>query len=614
MCGIAGYIGRSQISENKIIRTLSTLNHRGPDGEGIHKSLNPNLNILLLHKRLAIIDTKSRSDQPFYFNKTYLAFNGEIYNYLEIKKELISLGHQFITTSDTEVLSHALFEWKENAIKKLEGMWSFAWHNVNDNTIILSRDFFGEKPLYYLKENTDFYFASEIKAIASLKGSWPELNYQQLLRYNINGYKSLYKSSETFYKNVKELKPGSFIKFQNNINFKITSLWNNDNTIDNNISYNEIVEHTRYLLINNLEKTLRSDVPLAFCMSGGVDSNSLISIAKRKLNYNVHGFTIMNEDSRYNEEELVSYSAKELEIMHTPVHLSNKNFLKNLSDAISSHDGPLATISYYVHRELLREISSQNYKVSISGTGADELFTGYIDHNLFYLYEIQNEKKLFKESLENWHNHTGKIVRNPFLKDVNIFINDPSFRKHIYLNSDVFSELLIDSWNEDFYEEKYSNNILRNRMKNELFNEVVPVVLHEDDLNSMSFSVENRSPFLNKNLYNFLQSIPSKYLVRDGYTKVILRDAMRNIVPDKILDNRTKVGFNASIEELLDLNDKKVMEFLLDESRIYEYFQKDKIEKLIKKRNFTNSFSKFVFSFINTKLFIENNEQKNEIL
>lgn len=606
MCGIAGYIGLITPNASQINNCSQSFFHRGPDGDGCYKKRTINGEaVVLIHRRLAIIDLDKRSNQPMRVGEKILIFNGEIYNYIEIRKELKQLGYNFSTNGDTEVLAKALHCWKEEAFTKLEGMWAFAWFDEKTGELLLSRDRFGEKPLYFWRCNKGIYFASEIKALTTLAGKIPSINKEQIYRYLINGYKSLYKGEDTFYENIEQVKPGSYIKYANNINISFQYYWLPKSTIDQNLTYQDAVEKTKETLIKAVKLRMRSDVPLAFCMSGGVDSNSLIAIASKILKCDVHGFTVVNQDERYEEKKLVELAVENLGIKQTNIKVSKKDFLSNLKILINSHNSPVSVISYYVHWQLLNEIAKRGYKVTISGTGADELFTGYYDHHNLYLGELYGQDELFHKSYIAWENHLKPIVRNPYLKNPNLYIEDKLFRKHIYLNNDIFSTFFYNNWNEPFHEKDYGASLLRNRMLNELCEETVPVILHEDDLNAMQFSMENRSPFLDRDLFELAYSIPTKHLIKKGYAKSVLRDAMRNIVPDPILDNRKKIGFNAPIMDLLDTKDNCVKSNLLDNSPIFDIIKKEKIENLLKEETLPNSFSKFLFSFINAKFFLE---------
>jgi asparagine synthase (glutamine-hydrolysing) len=592
-------------SQNRLAAASRALQHRGPDGEGIYVHRHNRHGVALIHRRLAIIDLNVRSDQPFRLEHTLLSYNGELYNYVELRRELEALGYSFRTEGDTEVLARALLHWGHDALDRCEGMWAFAWYDEKTGTLLLSRDRFGEKPIYLWKRDGGIYFASEVKGLAAMTGEWPSINDNHLLRYMINGYKALHKVPETFFRDVRELPSSTYLQLNSDVNVEPVRYWTPRPAVDESMTYEEATAGTREAVIDAVRLRMRADVPLAFCMSGGIDSNTLISTARRVLNCNVHGFTIVNTDERYEEQALVDQSVKELDIRHTSVPVEQTDFLSNLRKLVAHHDSPVSTITYYVHWQLMEAIASQGYKVTVSGTAADELFTGYYDHHNLYLYEMSKDPALHETSLSAWREHQRPIVRNPYLQDPDLFVKDQKFRGHIFLNNDVFASWLYKPWAEDFFEKDYGVGLLRNRMMNELFEEVTPVSLHEDDLNAMYFSMENRSPFLDRRLFDFAYSIPIRHLVRDGRAKAVLRDSMRGIVPDPILDNRRKVGFNAPILDLLNVNDPEVREFLLDDSPIYRIVKKEKIEELICQDDLANSASKFLFYFVNMKIFMD---------
>ncbi len=607
MCGIAGYLGKELKGEAIIDRTFKALHHRGPDSMGYyHTSDDLSNNLYLLHTRLNILDIEKRSNQPYRLGAFTLIFNGEIYNYLEIKALLIKEGVSFETKGDTEVLARALVQWGMNAtLDKLEGMWAFAFYNQNSGNLYLCRDRFGEKPLYFTNQDDGIYFSSETKSLFQLLNRRLDINFDQIHRYLINGYKSLYKKNSTFYNEVQEVGQGQWIKINKNLKLTTGIYWKPNLNVDQTLTYNDSVEKVREDLSRSVSIRLRSDVPIAFCMSGGIDSNALISIASREKGFDVHGFTIVNSDERYDEDNLVKKAVADLGIAHTSIPLQKKDFLKDLKTLVNAHDCPVYTITYFLHWKLMKAISEAGFKVSISGTGADELFTGYYDHGNLFLKSMFDNPETFNLALEGWKKNHLPYVRNEHLRDPFLYINDPNFREHIYDDSKIFSGFLNKEWHENYHEKNYSLSLLRNRMLNELFHEIVPVILHEDDLNAMYYSVENRSPFLDRQLLETAYSIPEKHLIKNGLKKSILRDAVRSIVPEQILNNPRKVGFNGPIEDLLEIDNASVREFILDDSEVFELINKKKIEELLKKQQLTNSESKFIFNFLNIKIFLE---------
>ncbi len=606
MCGIAGYFGSREISPDRLETCLQRMKRRGPDNAAYRHWRNCQGNhVYLLHSRLSIIDLDPRASQPFSDGSKWIVFNGELYNYLEVRSQLSSQGETFKTESDTEVFIKAIDRFGWSILDRCEGMWALAVYDERDGSLTLCRDRFGEKPLYLYRDASGIYFGSEVKFIIALLGQHLPVNLEHLYRYIVNGYKALYKKQDSFFKGLVELPSASILHLDAAGNEKQTRYWEPQFRPHEEMTYEEAIAGVRDRLLESVKLRLRADVPLAFCMSGGVDSNSLISIAKNVFDYNVHGFTIVNTDARYEEQDMVEYAVSELGIQHTAIPVNTDNFLPKLKTLVRQHDAPVYTITYFAQWLLMESIADRGYRISVSGTAADELFTGYYDHHLAYLAEIQDNPELYQRSVRAWEEHILPIVRNPYLRDRDLFVNDPQFRDHIFLNSKEFSEYLVEDWWEGFAETQFTDSLLRNRTLNELFHEAIPVILHEDDLNAMYFSIENRSPFLDRELFDFCHRIPCRHLIRDGMAKAVLRDAMRGIVPDKIIENRRKVGFNAPIFSFLNVRDRDVKEYLLDDSPIFEYVRKDKIEQLIGKSDLPNSESKLLFYFLNSKIFLE---------
>jgi len=606
VCGIAGYFGTSTIPVERVETCLKLMHRRGPDQAAYrHWTNQTGRNTYLLFARLSIIDLDPRANQPLNVDSRWIVFNGELYNYLERRKELSDQGFVFKTQSDTEVLLRAIENYGWDVLDRCEGMWAFVAYNEADSSLALCRDRFGEKPLYLYRDTTGIYFGSEVKFIVALRDKALEVNHDHLYRYMVNGYKSLYKEGHSFFKGITELPPASFLQIAADGKEDQRLYWQPRFAPVDGMTYEEAVKGAREKLIRSVELRLRADVPLAFCMSGGVDSNALISIAKRVFNYDVHGFTIVNSDARYEEQEMVEHAVRELNIRHTSIQVNTESFLPKLRELVRYHDAPVYTISYYAHWMLMESIATHGYRISVSGTAADELFTGYYDHHLAYLAEVHGDAASHAKALAAWQQHIHPIVRNPFLGNPDLFIQDQNFRDHIYLDANIFSQYLLNDWHEPFVEHDFTNSLLRNRMMNEMFYEAVPVILHEDDLNAMYYSIENRSPFLDRDLFEFCCSIPSRHLIRDGAAKAVLRDAVRGIAPDVIVDNRRKVGFNAPIFSFLDVRDPLVRSELLADSPIFDYVRRDKIEALFTKPDLPNSESKFLFYFLNSKIFLE---------
>jgi asparagine synthase (glutamine-hydrolysing) len=604
MCGIAGSWNCAPPTDSQINLCLETLQHRGPDDKNykLFKSKRGK-NISLLFTRLAIIDLKKEASQPMEFEGLWLAFNGEIYNYKEIKIELQGLGAKFKTDSDTEVLLKGIKLLGWSILDKLEGMWAFALYDENLGQLSLCRDRFGEKPLSFIKKSDGIVFSSEVGAIKALSGLSLTPNLTQIKRFLVNGYKSLYKTTDTFFEEVKDVAPRTLVHFKDDGSITSHNYWSPNVEINQDLDFDNAVKIAKEKLTRSVELRLRADVPLAFSLSGGVDSVALASLARRELGVDVHGFTIRNTDPRYEEWDLVQQVIKDLEISHTGVELTTHSFLENLREMVVSRQTPMLTLSSFVQNLLMKKIASSGYKVVVGGVGADEIFSGYYDHHLFYITEAKQNERIL--AMSNWNERIKPFVQNPFLKDPELFIRQKNFREHIYLDSGEYASYLREEWNETFVEIKYHNSLLRNRMLNELLNETVPILMHEEDLNAMNASLENRSPYLDRDLVNFMGSVPTKWMVQNGMAKAVLRESVRGVAPNFIINNPRKIGFNVPIEDMLDLRLKSNRDVIFSDSILFDIIDRTKLREIIQNSNLSNSKSKFIFSFISTKLFLD---------
>lgn len=608
MCGISGYYGVKPVADQVLKNTLSVMKNRGPDYSHFVKKNNQNKNLYLLHSRLSIIDLDDRSNQPFSIGPYTIIFNGEIYNYKEIRENLITKNYEFRTQSDTEVLLYAFIEFGVKCLDLLEGMWSFAIWDDKKKKLLLARDRFGEKPLFYLKKNHGFYFGSEIKFIQSLLQSNILINENKIKQNIFFGYKSLYHDSDTFYKNVQQFKKGTYLEINYKNVFTEKSYWNPKIKFNNRITYNDAKNQLDFLLTRSLNLRLRSDVPVAFLLSGGIDSNTLVSYAKKKINTNFKTFSILDPNPNYNEQLNIKSVVQELGLNHEFIKIKkSKNFLDNLSKIVKYNDSPLSTISYYYHSLLVDKISKQGFKVSISGTGADEIFSGYYHHFLLYFNSIRNQS-LKTRNIKHWKKNVFNFIRSENLKNISsnkIFYNYENNSEYELFNEKDY--LLTQSPRE----KKIVSNKLRNRMLNELFYETVPVILHHDDMNCMYYSVENRSPFLDRKIFEFIFTLPNHYLVSDGYLKRILRDTIKGLVNETIRSNYQKTGFNGSLDSLVNIYGKPFKEFLNDNLYLVkEYFNVSHLKKFIysnyNNKKIDNKLSKFIFTILNTIIFIKN--------
>jgi len=297
------------------------MQNRGPDHRDFCHLPTANRHLYLLHSRLSIIDLDPRSNQPFQKGPATLAYNGEIYNYPEIRKTLEQKGHRFQTKSDTEVLLENYLDSGPEGVGKLEGMWSFALFDDRTSRLLLSRDRFGEKPLYVLEDETGIFFGSEIKLLKALSGQSLRVNYRQVHRYLVNGYKSLYKTRDTFFEKVREIRPGHNLLIGPDGSATEMPYWK-PRIQSREMTEAEAVEGARERLLESVRLRLRSDVPLAFCLSGGVDAAGLVSIAAKSFNRDVATFSIIDKDERYDESDNIRATLNDLGCRHTLIEFT----------------------------------------------------------------------------------------------------------------------------------------------------------------------------------------------------------------------------------------------------------------------------------------------------
>lgn len=604
MCGIAGSLGANDVNEASVKKTLRSMARRGPDSSrSIRLEIGGQV-CHLLHTRLAIIDLASEAEQPMRQGPLTLVFNGEIYNYLEVRRELEGAGQRFRTQSDSEVLLAAYLHWGTKALNRLEGMWAFAIHDARDGSLFLSRDRFGEKPLFLRRMGGTLYFASEPKALESLSGTPLSVDLAAVRGFLVNGFRSLFKRPRTFFEGVWELPAASFARIATGDDrFTPKRYW----SLTHNpwpMTPEEAVEGARNRLERSLSLRLRADVPVAFCLSGGVDSTALAGIAARRMGRQLHTFSVVDADERYNESDRIKCMTDWLGCEHFTAQVNRAGFFERMRDLVTYHDAPVPTISYYIHSFLSEEISARGYKVAISGAGADELFTGYYDHYAYWLAEMAKRGDV-SHLVEEWRGTYGRWVNNPLLQDPLSFRLTPDRRDHLFQNREMFNALMVEPISETFTETAFSDDVLRTRMFNDLTEEIVPVILRADDSNSMMYSVENRSPFLDRELAEYMYAVPSELLIRDGLPKWILREAVAGDVPDEVRLCSRKQGFNASIDSLIDRTDPQTRERLLSPSPIFDLVDRERIATFLDADLTDNSFSKFAFSFISAKLFLE---------
>lgn len=536
MCGIAGFVNNKNDKQVIIKRMTDRIIHRGPDAEGFYVDDN----IALGHRRLSIIDLNS-GDQPIYNEdkSIVVVFNGEIYNFIELRDELKKKGHKFMTKADTEVLVHGYEEWKENLPKKLRGMFAFALYDINKKTLFLARDNFGIKPMYYYENNNTFMFASEIKSFLEHPDFKKELNKNLIGPYLSFSFTP---TKETLFKNVFRLDPGTSLTYKNG-KYNISRYYNLSFKT-NNESYDQCVEDIEKIMKDSVEKHMLSDVEVGSFLSSGVDSSYLVALARPDKTYTV-GYSNKN----YNEIEYAKELTKELNINNTSKVINKEEYL-NIIPKIMYHldeptSDPAAVALYFVAK-----LASKDVKVVLSGEGADEFFGGYNTyHNEFDL---------------SWYSKIPYFIRHtiakicsclPEKRGINFLVRRGMKLEDNYIGvSKVFSEKETKKFlntkssfkNKDITKEVYDefkdyDNVTKMQAIDINF-WLIKDILQKADRMTMANSLEGRVPFIDKEVFKCASSLPFEYKVTKQNTKVALRDAAKKVIPTEAYKKK-KLGF-----------------------------------------------------------------------
>ena len=601
MCGIAGFIGLNhhRPSNKKINDCLKSLKRRGPDSNGIFERKINKKNILLLHTRLSIIDLNKNSNQPFFDNEGSIIFNGMIYNYLELKKHLKNKGIIFKTKSDTEVLLKMLNFYGEKAFKYLDGMWSMAYYNFKRNELILSRDRFGEKPLYYFKNNNELYFSNSIKALnilSNVKLRFNKKKIESLIKYPD---KSIGLNENSIFENIYQLKSSECLKISiNNNKFKKNNFWKLK-IKQKKMSFKSASKGLKKLIKYTVKTRVRSNVKNSMLISGGLDSNTIASYAK---DYSkIKGYSLISSDKQYDETDLIKKSIKKNKFSNKFIKSSNAKSLSILESIIENSYNILPTTSSLGFALLCEKIKKDQNKMILTGVGGDELFAGYYVNYLAHILSFKGKK--FREKYNFWKNNIKKFIRNKNLKN----LNSRKLKKNLYrLNFYIENDQIIKNYFKDkssLKVKKLSKDIFYNNMLQHLFIQNVPTQNMANDLVSMHYSLEARAPFLSHKIFDFIYSTKKDYFMYKGLPKSLLRETVKNKLDNSIIKNLEKIGFYSPFFSFFSKRDrKKIFSYLKNSKIIYQFIKKSKLLELIKnqaKQNISHSASKFLFSCLN---------------
>jgi len=576
MCGIAGiYSLKGNINPEAIKKMAALLRHRGPDDEGYlavnlesgevchlngveSKANGPTIDdfnkpahIWLGHRRLSIIDLSAAGHQPMCneAGSIWIVHNGEIYNFLELRRELKALNHRFISHTDTEVILHAYEEWGTDCLTRFNGMWAFAIVDLRAKRIFCSRDRIGVKPFYYAYDGKRFCFASEIKTILGVDGFSAQPNEQTIADYLFLGL--LDHTEETSFKDIYQLKPGEYLLIEGS-RLTVRSYWDIEPGDIRFGKEDEYAERFYELLKDSIRLRLRSDVPIGTCLSGGLDSSTIVCLANQlmfdggRIDPKLVGerqktFSSCFEDHTYDERKYIELVLKQTGAEKNYVFPGGEKFFDDLPQLLWHQDEPFGSTSIYAQWEVMRLAKKRGVKVLLDGQGGDELLGGYLP-SFYYL---------FYEMLRNWR--LGRLWKelNAFRKYHAAKTLAAMVSRWVVPRVPQWMERKI-GWAEEAFQRKFLRYFARpskfeNGLDNYLYHclrsTTLPRLLHYEDRNSMAFSIEARLPFLDYRLVEFIFSLPSEQKIKDGVTKVILRKAMKGILPEEVRNRHDKMGF-----------------------------------------------------------------------
>jgi len=604
MCGIAGFVGKG--SKDDLGRMIASIHHRGPDYQGT--SLIENVGFA--HARLSIIDLSPEANQPFFSadNSVAIVFNGEIYNYLELKEDLLKTGkYTFRTTCDTEVLLCLYQELGENMFSKVNGMFAFAIYDFKKKITLLAKDRMGKKPLYYSVISNTLVFASELKAIIQHPLISRELNINAVNEYLTFDYVP---TTNTIFNNIHKLEASHYMLFKDGQITANKPYWKADFT-QQNISFSDAKERLDKLLNDAVKRRLMSDVPLGVFLGGGLDSSAVAYYAQKNATSKINTFSIGFSEKSYDESNYARLVAMQLGTDHHEEILSAKQSLPLIPEITAKLDEPFADPSI-IPTHFLSKFTRKHVTVALGGDGSDELMAGYptfisdkfsglfnampsaaikglnvltdllplSDENISLDFKL----KQFLKGFELQYRYTHSLWLGSFtpsLKD-KLFTNDT---KATITNGTGLG--CIDRYLQDVPNINAFSQLLYTYYRTYLLEDILVKV----DRASMYTSLEVRAPFLDTTVIEFLNTLPKHYKIKGFSGKYILKELMRDKLPNQIID-RPKKGFGIPVSLWLRNELKGTMENYLSEERIkkqglfnYSYIEKLKKEHLSKKKN-----------------------------
>lgn len=639
MCGISGILDLNKnIKISTLINMTQIIKYRGPDDEGyqlfgyqndyichgkdtiddikdgtydIYNIKNKGIYLGFGHRRLSILDVSSIGHQPMNLDNYTITYNGEIYNYIELRKKLEKKGYSFNTQTDTEVILYAYKEWEEECVKYFNGMWAFVIYDKDKHKLFCSRDRLGVKPFYYFisKENNKFLFSSEIKQIIQEPSIKRVMNEKLLGTNLIYGFTDY--NNETLIKDIYQLEAGHNlvvvfdIDKKKIISKKTQQYWDLDiRTInENNRDYSEIIGEK---LENSIKYRLRSDIEIGALLSGGLDSSSLVTLCMRQLKRlgknRFNTFTSYYPDNRECDETYFAHLINEFcgceENLVSP---QIQNIEEEFEDLVWHMEG-FSGFSVLGALKVIEAAAKKGIHVILNGQGGDETLFGYERYYAFYLLDLLKKLKI-KKFLEQFKkiSNSSKLTKRELIKFF-FYFNFPLIRngRNFFVSKKYLTKYLIKQFDYSTVKQYLYPRNLNELQYNELKHGQLTHILRMDDRGYMAYSVESRTPFLDYKFVETVVSIPPEKKIDLGFTKILLRKYMDDKMPKEVTWRKNKLGFAAPVEKFVDYFDEEYIKDLLNNAKSKKYFN---IEYLLKNYNKIKS-SRIMSDFLTVEIFM----------
>ena len=590
MCGITGYFsrsGRDRSGADELKRMTAVIAHRGPDAHGLwfgrdRSEVAPGCehDVALGHRRLSIIDLSEAGTQPMTAadGKVSLTYNGELYNYKELRAELEEGGCEFVTETDTEVLLRAYLVWGTSCFARFNGMWSLAIYDGREDVLVLSRDRYGKKPLYYNRAEDRFVFGSECKALFECEGISKQPNLRKVANYLARHYRVVDADVDSFFDGIQQVPPAHFSVVGRDLEIRSERYWSLEEEVDagrdeiGGLGGEEVEERFVSLVNDAVRLRLRSDVPVGVLLSGGLDSTTIAAMVAREQG-KVSTFSSVTGEGYFDESEYIDSIVEHIGADAEYIRPKDADLLETLEKILLQHDEPVCTVSWYSFYLLIEAMEKSGFPVVLTGHGGDELLGGYWDHYHYRFAdlreaggegadeaEVQAWLKNHQRGMEEYHDR--RPTMDAWKADPSVFIRnltdytalldlDPS---HVATPAQLLNPVPAHWPNLD------------RRMHGEMLYETVPASLRAEDRNCMAFSIENRVPFLDYRLAEFCFALPGEYKIRGGLGKALLRDVTDGLLPDKVRLRKDKTGHNYPFDLWLQGEGKPVIDDIVGSS------------------------------------------------